>query len=277
LTILNADNNKIHTRQFHTDTLKSTLFLKQNFLLKVFEDEKKYKYQKTLLQRIFELQVNDAFGTTKYSYQWLYFEHSYFANLFKLKDVPNPTDYSLLEAFQHLYQILYQSLILVNNLGYLKDLSAPLPVGSNLIIDLSEATNDCISGHGKNPAELSVGEESDVLDSEAEIYPTLESEAEQAHGFGSHSDAPQVGVGDTHGLQFFACCPESNNISEVPVEVVNGMSRPSDELNGVSGLTTSMQDPQPDIGLQLSELPGTDVPLHQNIEINRIIFLDVLP
>jgi hypothetical protein len=276
LTILNAESNKVVTRTFHTSTIRSELFLKQHFLIQFFNNK---KYHAAMLQRIFDLQVDDSFSTTQYSFQLLYFVYSYFIELFQAKDeaLPDQSGYTYLEAYQNLYQILYQSIVLVNNLGFLTEINSELPVATQLRLDLSEATNDCISGHCKDSAELCISKECDVVDCEAKIYPTLEGEAEQAHGLWSHSNVPQISVGDTHSFQFFAGSPESNNISEIPVEVVNGMGGPSNELNSVSGLTSSVQNPQSNVGLQLSELSGTNVPLHQNIEINRIIFLDVLP
>jgi hypothetical protein len=141
-----------------------------------------------------------------------------------------------------------------------------------------EAPHDSIPGHGEHPAELGIGEVVvNVLQGQAEVNPTLEAEAYEAHGFGGHANSPELPVGQAHGLEVLAGGLEPNNVGEVAVKVVDGVGGPLRELDSVAGLAASVQDPQPDVGLELPELLSRHLPLEQPVEVDGLVLLNVPP
>jgi len=135
-----------------------------------------------------------------------------------------------------------------------------------------------ISSHLKYPSKLGVCKVPfHVVDSEAQVDPSLEAEAHEPHGFWAHSDVAELPVGEAHGLELLAGGLESYNVGEVPVEVCDWVCWPVCEVDCVPGLAAGVEDPEPDVGLELLELPGGDLPPHELVEVDALALLDVPP
>ena len=151
----------------------------------------------------------------------------------------------------------------------------------NVVIEMRSApitSHYSISSHLKYPSKLGVCKVPfHVVDSEAQVDPSLEAEAHEPHGFWAHSDVAELPVGEAHGLELLAGGLESYNVGEVPVEVCDWVCWPVCEVDCVPGLAAGVEDPEPDVGLELLELPGGDLPPHELVEVDALALLNVPP
>jgi hypothetical protein len=174
--------------------------------------------------------------------------------------------------------INHAATILNDLYSHSQDKKQYFPVKASAHFSGLEAAHDGVPGHGEDPAELGIGEVVvDVLHGEAEVDPALEAESHEAHGLRGHPDGPELPVGQPHGLELLAGGLEPYDVGEVSVQVVDGVGGPVRELDGVAGLAASVEHPQPDVGLELPELAGGDLPLEQPVEVDGLVLLDVPP
>lgn len=142
----------------------------------------------------------------------------------------------------------------------------------------SEAPHDCVSSHVEHPAQLGICEFTvNGIHSESEFDPSLQTETHQTHGLGGHSNLPEFSEANTHHLELLTSSLETNDISQVSVQIPDGMSGPVSEIDGMSRLTTSVENPQPDVGLEPLELFGGNTPFEQSVKVNPLGFFNVLP
>lgn len=143
---------------------------------------------------------------------------------------------------------------------------------------LAEAAKNGVPSHSKDPSKLSIRKVStNTVRSNSQLNPSLKSQPDQTHGLRGHADASELLIRDSHGPQLLACGSQPNDVGEVAVEISNGMSGPVDEVDGVVGLASRVEDPEPDVGLKPLELSGGDFPLHQSVEVDGLVLLDILP
>lgn len=141
-----------------------------------------------------------------------------------------------------------------------------------------ETTLDNVSGHVEDSSDVGIGKVVlDVVDCEAEIDPSLQGEPHQPHGFGCESNVLELGICQSHGLELPGSGFQSNDVSEIPVKVMDGMGGPIDEVDSVPGLATSMEHPHANVGLNALELLGGDLPPQDSVEIDKLIVFNISP
>ena len=147
--------------------------------------------------------------------------------------------------------------------------------GANLLFETSP---DYISGHVEYPSDMGISEILfDVGDCESQVYPSLETQTHQPHGFWSQSDILELCVGDSHSPELLGAGFQCNDVGEVSVQVVNGMSGPVYEVNCVSDLASCMKDPQSNVGLQPLELLGGNLPPQEPVKVDGLVLFDISP
>lgn len=143
---------------------------------------------------------------------------------------------------------------------------------------LFKTSSDDVSGHVEDPADMGISEITlDVVNGEAEIDPSLQAECHESHGLGSQTNVLEFCVGKSHGSELLGSCLQSNDISQISMQVVDRMSGPLDKVNGVSGLTSCMEDPHSNVRLNSLELLGGNLPLHESVKIDELVLFDVSP
>ena len=141
-----------------------------------------------------------------------------------------------------------------------------------------EAPLDNVPCHAEDPSNVCVTEiVLDVVKGETEINPALQTEAHESHGLGTHSNAFELSVGESHGSELLGSGLQSDDVGKVTVEVMNGVGGPVNEVHSMPGLAPSVEYPQSNVGLQSLELLGGNLPLHEPVKINGVVFLDVSP
>lgn len=154
----------------------------------------------------------------------------------------------------------------------------PRPVSHMEPHALFEASPDYISGHVEYPSDMGISEILfDVGDCESQVYPSLETQTHQPHGFWSQSDILELCVGDSHSPELLGAGFQCNDVGEVSVQVVNGMSGPVYEVNCVSDLASCMKDPQSNVGLQSLELLGGNLPPQEPVKVDGLVLFDISP
>lgn len=141
-----------------------------------------------------------------------------------------------------------------------------------------EATPDNISRHVEDSPDVSISEVVlDVVNSEAEIDPSLQGEPHQPHGFGGESDILELGICESHALELPGSGFQSNDVSEIPVKIMDGVGGPIHEVDGVPSLATCMEHPHANVGLHALEFFGGDIPLQDPVEIDKLIVFNISP
>jgi len=135
-----------------------------------------------------------------------------------------------------------------------------------------------VSGHAKDPSDVGVGEVGlNVVNSKSEVDPSLKTQAHQPHGLGGHADVLELSVGKTHASKLLGSSLQGDDVSKVAVEVANGVSGPLDKVDGMPGLAARVEHPQSNVGLELSQLSGGDLPPHQSVKVDGLVLFDISP